>query len=260
MGPDLGGSNWSIAQANNILRSHYADDKTYCIMDRKSTAATTHYILGHRLKGEPTIFDGRKREEANLKLIRLLEDLNKKGARGLFGSNPFLLNELLSKMENLGIRLHMQRWILHTGGGWKREDQEMIPQETLHKRVEQVLGIPERNCRDIYGFTECTACFTSCEGHYYHIPYTLVHPFVLDERLDPKGFEEYGQFAFIEVLSNVYPGYVITKDRVKLLKSCPSCGRPGPVISPPITRMPMVEDRGCMYAVRKLMIEEMTKA
>ena len=137
---------------------------------------------------------------------------------------------------------------------------EKISQEALYEKVEQVLGIPNENCRDIYALTECTPSFTACEGHYYHVPYTVVHPFVLDDSLEPRGFGESGQFAFIEVLSNAYPGYVITKDKLKLLESCPSCDRPGPVISPPITRMPGVEDRGCMYSVRRLMIEELTNA
>ena len=164
------------------------------------------------------------------------------------------------QMEDSGKRLTLgDKWSLFTGGGWKLNDKEMIIQIELFKKVEQVLGIPHINCRDTYGSTESTTPFTSCEGHYYHVPYTFVHPFVLDDDLEPKGFGEHGRFAFINTLHHVIPGYFITGDRVKLLENCPSCNRHGPVISPPVTRMPSVEDRGCYNVIRRLMAEEASK-
>jgi hypothetical protein len=105
---------------------------------------------------------------------------------------------------------------------------------------------------------ECTIAFYSCEGHYYHIPPALLHPFVLDENLDPVGFGEYGRFAFLDSLAHSYPGYIITGDKVKLLESCPSCEKTGPVICPPVTRVEGVEDKGCANVMRKLLTEETT--
>jgi long-chain-fatty-acid---luciferin-component ligase len=127
----------------------------------------------------------------------------------------------------------------------------------FRKKVEQVLGIPEENCRDVYGMSESVVPFVGCEGHYFHIMNTLVQPFVLDNELNPKGFGEYGRLAFLNALGYGYPCYIITGDRVKLLENCPACGRPGPVIEPPVTRIQGAEDRGCASVMRKLMTEEM---
>jgi hypothetical protein len=132
----------------------------------------------------------------------------------------------------------------------------MISQEALWQRVERVLGILMENCRDLYGMSESTVPFPSCEGHYYHIPPTIYHPFVLDEELEPMPMGKTGRFAFIDSLAHSYPGFIVTGDRVTMLKTCPSCDRKGPVIQPPVTRMPGVEDRGCANVIRRLMAEE----
>ena len=132
----------------------------------------------------------------------------------------------------------------------------MISKETMYEKVERLLGVPDENFRDHYGMTENLVIYVECEGHYFHTGNTLLHPLVLDDEFVPVGYGEEGRFAFIEVLSHAIPGCMITGDKVKLLESCPSCDRPGPVISPSISRMPGAEDRGCAAMVRKLMEEE----
>ena len=84
-------------------------------------------------------------------------------------------------------------------------------------------------------------------------------PLTLWKMGNPLNFEELGRFAFIDTLSHAYPAYIITGDRVKLLETCPFCDRSGPVISPPVTRMPGVEDRGCSNVMRRFMAEMAVK-
>jgi len=103
---------------------------------------------------------------------------------------------------------------------------------------------------------ESVVPYVECEGHYYHTGNTLLHPLVLDDELEPLGYGKDGRFAFIDTLPHAYPGCIISGDKVKLLESCPSCNRPGPVISPSVGRMPGAEDAGCAAMVRKLMEEE----
>ena len=122
-----------------------------------------------------------------------------------------------------------------------------------------MLGIPNCNCRDIYGMAENTFAFPSCEGHYYHIPHTVIQAFILDENLEPLDFGETGRWAFIDPAPTAYPGYIITEDKVKLLEKCPVCDRPGPVISHPVLRMPGNEEAGCSAMMKKLMEQEISK-
>jgi len=139
-----------------------------------------------------------------------------------------------------------------TGGGWKADEDKRTPEEVFRKKVQEVLGIPQDRYHDVYAMSECSSVFMSCEGHYKHIPPLLV-PFVLNEELDPVGYGKYGRFAFIDPLAEMYPGFIVTGDRVKLLEHCPACGRKGPVLDIEVTRVPGVEGRGCAAVMQELM-------
>jgi hypothetical protein len=76
---------------------------------------------------------------------------------------------------------------------------------------------------------------------------------VLDEELQPVGYNRFGRFAFIDPLAEMYPGFIVTGDRVKLLEHCPVCGRKGPVLDVEVTRVPGVEGRGCAAVMAELM-------
>jgi hypothetical protein len=76
---------------------------------------------------------------------------------------------------------------------------------------------------------------------------------VLDEELNPVGYGKYGRFAFIDPLAEMYPGFIVTGDKVKILEHCPACGRKGPVLDVEVTRVPGVEGRGCAAVMQELM-------
>ena len=139
-----------------------------------------------------------------------------------------------------------------TGGGWKADEDKRAPEEVFRKKVQEVLGIPQEQYHDVYAMSECSSVFLSCAGHYKHIPPLLV-PFVLDEELNPVGYGRFGRFAFIDPLAEMYPGFIVTGDRVKLLEHCPACGRKGPVLDVEVTRVPGVEGRGCAAVMQELM-------
>jgi hypothetical protein len=145
-----------------------------------------------------------------------------------------------------------ERGFLRTAGGWKTRDGKNIPHESFRKRVEEVLGIPETHCLDIYGMSEMNSIMITCpEGHYYHPPPWL-RLFVLDASLTPVGYEKFGRFAFLDPLAYSYPGFVMTGDKVRLLEHCPVCDRPGPVIDQTISRMKSAEMRGCAVQLAKI--------
>jgi hypothetical protein len=80
---------------------------------------------------------------------------------------------------------------------------------------------------------------------------------VLDEDNQPMGYGEEGRFAFLDPVSNSYPGFIITGDRVRLYERCPACGRPGVVMDSDISRMAGAEAKGCGNLMRDLIAEEL---
>ena len=56
------------------------------------------------------------------------------------------------------------------GGGWKGYADKQISKTELYALVEEMLGIPESNCRDGYGSTEHSVPYFECPKHRFHIP------------------------------------------------------------------------------------------
>ena len=161
-------------------------------------------------------------------------------------------------MEREGKRFEFgDRGLVGTGGGWKISEDKRISSADFRKRVEEVLGIPETRCSDVYAMIEANAIMNTCpEGHYFHIPYTWFKPLVLDKSLMPAGYGEWGRFAFLDALAGSYPGFIITGDQVRMLEHCPVCDRPGPVLEPEVQRAPSVEMRGCAEEVRRVLAQD----
>jgi len=142
-------------------------------------------------------------------------------------------------------------------GGWKLHDTDEIPLKEFRDLAQRTLGIPHENNIDLYTMVESNWHALQCpEGHYLHLPPTLVYPMVLDENHNKLDWGETGRFAFIDHLANSYPGTMITGDMVTLLEECPVCGRTGPVLEPKVRRMTGEEVRGCAEEMRKLMDDQ----
>ncbi|UCF12098.1 MAG: hypothetical protein JSW06_08655 [Thermoplasmatales archaeon] len=194
-----------------------------------------------------------KRSDA--KIINLLENLEKEGRRANIAGPPFWLNRILEKMIKEGRKVKLPDSQVLTGGGWKAEEDKRAPEEIFREKVENILGITQDRYHDVYAMSECSSIFLSCEGHYKHVPPTVI-PIVLNEELNPIGYNEFGRFAFIDPIPESYPGFIITGDRVKLLRKCPVCSREGPVLDVEVSRLPGVEGRGCAAVMAELMQEE----
>ncbi|MFO8133661.1 MAG: hypothetical protein R6U10_07025 [Thermoplasmatota archaeon] len=177
---------------------------------------------------------------------------------GFFGA-PFILNLVMNKMEREGMRFDFgERGAVITGGGWKVHEDKRLPVDAFRGKVEKYLGIPDRQCLDLYAMVESNAFMIQCpEGHYLHIPHNYFHPMVLDENNQPLGYGETGKFAFLDGLAMSYPGFIFTGDRVKLLERCPVCGREGPVLEPEVSRMAGEEIRGCAEEMRKMLLSDL---
>jgi phenylacetate-coenzyme A ligase PaaK-like adenylate-forming protein len=189
---------------------------------------------------------------SDLRMISLLEKIEKEGKRANIAGPPFWLDRIMERMRKEGKTVNLPDSQVLTGGGWKAEEDKRTSEEIFREKVENMLGIPQDRFHDVYAMSECSSIFLSCEGHYKHIP-PVIYPLVLDEELQPIGYNEYGRFAFMDPLPSSYPGFIITGDRVKLLENCPHCDREGPVLDVEVTRVPGVEGRGCAAIMAELM-------
>jgi hypothetical protein len=147
---------------------------------------------------------------------------------------PFLLHQVMNAIQKEGKSFDFaERGMIATGGGWKINENARLSHADFRKQVQNVLGIPETRCLDVYGMCESNGGMVQCpEGHYLHVPYTFYKPLVLDNDFMPAGYGERGRFAFLDAIAQSYPGFIISGDEVRLLEHCPVCDRPGPVLEP----------------------------
>ncbi len=141
--------------------------------------------------------------------------LNEKGvleALNRFASSPYstrilgfpaFLYEIIEK-HNIQLNLGEDSW-LQTGGGWKGKSDKEIPKREFRKFIENRLGIPERNQRDLFGMVEHGIPYVDCEEGNLHIP-NYARVFVrspYDLSLRPKG--ERGLLHFLCSYNFSYP-------------------------------------------------------
>jgi len=191
-------------------------------------------------------------------IIKWLEERDRNGDKVFLAEAPFIFQSLIERLNKDGKSFDFgEKGAIITGGGWKTHEDVKIPMANFRSNVEKTLGIPEKNHVDLYTMVESNWHAMQCpEGHYLHLPPTIVYPMVLDENLKPMGYEETGRLAFIDPLANSYPGAIITGDMVKLYERCPVCDRVGPVLAPEVRRASGEEVRGCAEEMRRLIDEQ----
>ncbi len=191
-------------------------------------------------------------------VIKWLDEREKADDRVFIAEAPFIMRRVMDELEKQDRAFDFgEKGAIITGGGWKLHDTEEIPLKEFRDLAQRTLGIPHENNIDLYTMVESNWHAIQCpEGHYLHLPPTLVYPMVLDENYNKMGWGETGRFAFIDHMANSYPGAMITGDMVTLLEECPACGRTGPVLKPEVRRMSGEEVRGCAEEMRKLMDDQ----
>jgi hypothetical protein len=193
--------------------------------------------------------------------IQWLERYDKTEERIRLGGAPFLLHQVMNAIKNQGKSFDFgERGAVGTGGGWKVNENVRLAHADFRKQVQDVLGIPETRCLDVYGMCESNGGMVQCpEGHYLHTPYTFYKPLVLDNNLEPIGYGEWGRFAFLDALAQSYPGFIISGDHVRMLERCPVCDRPGPVLEPEVQRAKGEEVRGCAEELRRILAQDLAR-
>jgi phenylacetate-coenzyme A ligase PaaK-like adenylate-forming protein len=261
--PDPRQTNLTIASLFGIAFDLYKPENIHIALE--DTKITTQFLrmqradtigLKEKIKAKAIAKLGpRVQKKSDYRMIELLEKIEKEGKRVNIAGPPFWLNRIMERMKAEGRTVKLPDSQVLTGGGWKAEEDKRAPEEVFREKVKEVLGIPQDRYHDVYAMSECSSVFLSCEGHYKHVPPTII-PIVLDENLNKIGYNKFGRFAFIDPIPDSYPGFIITGDKVKLLEKCPVCKREGPVLDIEVSRLPGVEGRGCAAVMADLMEQE----
>lgn len=81
---------------------------------------------------------------------------------------PAFLYEIIEKYD-LYLNLGEDSWV-QTGGGWKGKADKEIPKTEFRIMLEERLGIPAKNVRDLFGMVEHGIPYVDCEKGNLHIP------------------------------------------------------------------------------------------
>jgi phenylacetate-coenzyme A ligase PaaK-like adenylate-forming protein len=233
-------------------------------IDKKVTTQLIGMVMGGKggVKGKFVRFaSARKSMKMIDDIIQWLIQREKIDEPTLLVGAPYLIYFVMEKMKQKGITLNFgEKGGIGTGGGWKIHEHSRMTTADFRKEVKEVLGIPEKFCLDVYGMVEGNGWMVNCpEGHYLHAPYTYYKSLVLNEEFKPIEYGEWGRFAFLDAAALSYPGFIVTGDKVRLLKKCPVCDRPGPVLEPEVKRAEGEDIRGCAEEVRRMLSSDLSK-
>lgn len=133
----------------------------------------------------------------------------------------FFLQEL--QRSGIQLRLHKDSMVL-LGGGWKQFYTEKVEKEALYALIEEVLGIPEENCREFFGAVEHPIIYCDCKNHHFHIPvYSRV--IIRDvHTFKPLPFGEVGLLNLITPMLNSMPLVSVMTDDLGILHDGRDCG------------------------------------
>lgn len=141
---------------------------------------------------------------------------------------PYYLYLLLQTMKDEGIKplqLNKHSYIL-LGGGWKQFNDAAIDKYELYNMAQEMLGIPQENCRDFYAAVEHNVAYVECAHHHLHVP-IWGRVFIRDVRtLEPLGYDQPGFLSFVTPLVLSAPITSVMMGDLAVLrdgKDCP-CG------------------------------------
>lgn len=158
--------------------------------------------------------------------IRALEEYEEQGLPVRIFGFPSFLYFTVKQMKDTGHHpLHLNKESMTMlGGGWKGYADKQIQKTELYAMVEEMLGIPESNCRDGYGSTEHSVPYFECPKHHFHIP-VYSRMFIRDvETLKPLPYGEAGFANFITPHLLSVPAVSVLMGDMAVMHSHEECG------------------------------------
>lgn len=145
---------------------------------------------------------------------------------------PAFLYEIIKETEKQNLRFNFgKKSFVISGGGWKTLQEKEIPKGEFRALVQERLGIPKENVRDLYGLVEHGVPYSECEHGNMHVSnYSRV--IIRDpESLEVLKENQTGLIQLQTPYINTIPAIsILTSDMGFLSHDCP-CGRHTPVLN-----------------------------
>lgn len=158
--------------------------------------------------------------------ISMLEEYEKQGLPVRIFGFPSFLYFTVRQMKETGhrpLKLNVKSMTM-LGGGWKGYADKQISKSELYAMVEEMLGIPARNCRDGYGSTEHSVPYFECPNHHFHIP-VYSRMLIRDVKtLKPLPYGEAGFANFITPHLMSVPAVSVLMGDMAVLHEAGGCG------------------------------------
>lgn len=171
-------------------------------------------------------FNGQSHDFDVYGTIMVLEEYERQGLPVRIFGFPSFLYFTVRQMKETGhrpLKLNPKSMTL-LGGGWKGYADKQIKKSELYALVEEMLGIPEVNCRDGYGSTEHSVPYFECPHHRFHIPVfsrMLIRDVVT---LEPLPYGEAGFANFITPHLSSVPAVSVLMGDMAVLHPAEECG------------------------------------
>ncbi|MBF0406762.1 MAG: hypothetical protein HQM10_05390 [Candidatus Riflebacteria bacterium] len=219
----------------------YAADKGTTFSDKQLTYLTKRKDVYYAIRWNKEKSDFEFNPDQTVKkLLKFSVD----GPVRLLGF-PAYLWQICEILEKKGIRLHLgDRSFIITGGGWKVFKNREVRKEVFKEKIEEILGIPQKNIRDSYGLVEHGIPYLECEHGRMHVPIYSRARVVDPETLFPFPDGTEGLLHLMTPFLTSYPSLsVLTTDKAILENNCP-CGLAGKTLK--ITgRAGLSKNKGC---------------
>jgi phenylacetate-coenzyme A ligase PaaK-like adenylate-forming protein len=166
---------------------------------------------------------------------------------------PGFMHEFLKELSSRGLSFSLPAGsLVMTGGGWKAAEDKKVSRDFFRKEASRLLGVPQRNIRDGYGFAEHSSPYLECARHRFHVPvYNRV--FARDPvtmRILPPG--ETGLLEFVTPYNAMMPNLALLSTDLGYMNPgrCP-CGHNSPAFT--LTgRAGLSKHKGCALTAEEV--------
>jgi hypothetical protein len=150
-----------------------------------------------------------------------------------------------------GLRVDPRSFVI-AGGGWKNHAGVPLSHEAFARFLEESLGLPRENVRDVFGMAEHGVPYGACRYGHHHVPVfgrlSVRDPRTLE--VLPPGVE--GLLHLLTPYNTAQPNCsLLATDVARLEEDCP-CGLPGTYIAS-VRRGGTSKHKGCAIAAQEIL-------
>jgi phenylacetate-coenzyme A ligase PaaK-like adenylate-forming protein len=166
---------------------------------------------------------------------------------------PAYLWQVCNRLAEKGIKLDFgaDSYII-TGGGWKMHKDQEVGKDDFKERVEDMLGIPGENIRDLFGMVEHGIPYVDCEKGRLHVPVYARARVVDPETLADLGKNQPGLLHLMTPYLSSYPSISLLTTDVAVIEDGCACGRSGDTFRI-VGRAGLAKHKGCAITALELL-------